>query len=87
MLVQDHGLLAEMIMVTNSTDVGHIIDEDGESACGRFEYDLDEIHEDDTWSPGNKKLCDYCDREVPDELQAELFTDSKFELVDGLTTA
>jgi len=105
-IVADHDLLAEQLMVTLSTDVAHIVTESGESACGQFEYDLDEIerdddghvfyqcryfghhgliHEDDTWSPHYKSLCHYCDAEVPDELQAQLFTDDKFEYVSELT--
>lgn len=39
----EHDLLAGHLFVTLSTKVGHIVDEDGVSACERFEYDLDDI--------------------------------------------
>lgn len=44
--VHESSLFREMLMVHNSTDTAHIVDEDGESACGRFEFALDEIYHD-----------------------------------------
>lgn len=106
MLVEDHDLLDEQVIVKLSTDTAHIVTESGESACGLFEFDLDKIrrpeqgrvvyesqyfghhgliHAEDSWSPANKSLCHYCNQHVPDDLQADLFTDDTFELVDDLT--
>lgn len=107
-VLEDHetGLLQEILFVTNSTDVAHIVEDNGTTACEQFDYDLDEvrtdssghvfyysryfgdnglIHEKDTWRPVDKSLCHYCDQEVPDDLQAELFTDEKFTVVDDVT--
>jgi hypothetical protein len=38
------GLLESMLMVSLSTGIAHIATADGESACGRFEYDFDRVH-------------------------------------------
>lgn len=43
------------------------------------------IHEDDTWCPHTKSLCSYCDDTVPNDLQAQLFTDEKFRCVSDVT--
>lgn len=105
MNVSEHGLMKEMMIASNSTNVAHIVTEEWESACGRFEYNPDLIeetddgrmyygtlyhgprgliHESDEWAPGNKRLCSNCDACVPDEVQKEIFTDEKFEYVDGI---